>query len=187
MATATGSGPVGGFGRQQAVCEQKAWALRNEGRMGRYIEDILQPGERVLYSTTIHWIVYLPGFVGWIAAVAFLVLQRGATSDGLNLLWLALSGLSALVAAYWTFRAWFQRWTIETDVTSIRVVHKQGFITRDTFEMNLDKVESVDVTQGIAGRIFGFGDVTIRGVGDGEKKIAMISAPLAFRNTITTR
>ena len=53
--------------------------------------------------------------------------------------------------------------------------------------MNLDKVESVDVTQSIAGRIFGFGDVTIRGVGDGEKKIAMIAQPLAFRNTITTR
>lgn len=155
--------------------------------MGRYIEEILQPGERVLYSTTIHWIVYLPGLVGWIAAVAFLVLQRGATSDGMNLLWLVLSGFCALVAAYWTFRAWFQRWTVETDVTNIRVVHKQGFITRDTFEMNLDKVESVDVTQSIAGRILGFGDVTIRGVGDGEKKIAMIAQPLAFRNTITTR
>ena len=79
--------------------------------MGRYIEEILQPGERVLYSTTIHWIVYLPGLVGWIAAVTFLVLQRGATSDGMNLLWLILSGLCALVAVYWTFRAWFRRWT----------------------------------------------------------------------------
>ena len=28
--------------------------------MGRYIDDILQPGEKVLYSTNAHWIFYLP-------------------------------------------------------------------------------------------------------------------------------
>ncbi len=29
--------------------------------MGRYIDEILQPGEKVLYSTTIHGIIYVPG------------------------------------------------------------------------------------------------------------------------------
>ena len=29
--------------------------------MGRYIDDILQPGEKVLYSTNAHWIFYLAG------------------------------------------------------------------------------------------------------------------------------
>ena len=29
--------------------------------MGRYIDDILQPGEKVLYSTTLHWIFYWTG------------------------------------------------------------------------------------------------------------------------------
>jgi uncharacterized membrane protein YdbT with pleckstrin-like domain len=67
----------------------------------------------------------------------------------------------------------------------MRVVHKEGFIKRRTFEMNLDKVESVDVDQSIAGRIFGWGDVTIRGVGEGEERIRMIGSPLEFRNHIT--
>ena len=53
--------------------------------------------------------------------------------------------------------------------------------------MNLDKVESVDVDQSIAGRIFGWGDVTIRGVGEGAERIRMIGAPLEFRNHITAR
>jgi uncharacterized membrane protein YdbT with pleckstrin-like domain len=155
--------------------------------MGRYIEEILQPDEKLLYSTTIHWIVYLPGILAWIVAIGFFVLARGPTIDASNLAWLSLAGISAVVALYWTFRAWFQRWTNETDVTSLRVVHKEGFIQRETFEMNLDKVESVDVKQSIPARIFGYGDVTIRGVGEGDKDIKMIASPIQFRNHITAR
>jgi uncharacterized membrane protein YdbT with pleckstrin-like domain len=155
--------------------------------MGRYIEEILQPDEKLHYSTTIHWIVYLPGILAWIATIFFFALQRGAVSEGANILWLALSVVLALIAAYWTFRAWFQRWTNETDVTSRRVVHKEGFIHRRTFEMNLDKVESVDVRQSIPGRLLGYGDVMIRGVGEGDKDIKMIASPLQFRNHITAR
>lgn len=155
--------------------------------MGRYIEEILQPNEKVLYSTRIHWIVYLPAILAWIAAIFFFALQRGAVTDGANILWLALSCLAALIAAYWTLRAWFKRFTNETDVTNLRVVHKEGFIQRQTFEMNLDKVESVDVRQSIPARIFGYGDVTIRGVGEGDKIIVMIASPLQFRNHITAR
>jgi uncharacterized membrane protein YdbT with pleckstrin-like domain len=88
---------------------------------------------------------------------------------------------------YLTFRAWFRRWTTETDVTNRRVVHKEGFIKRDTFEMSLDKVESVDVSQSIMGRLLDYGDVTILGVGEGKKAIKTIAAPLAFRNFITAR
>ena len=36
--------------------------------MGRYIDDILQPGKKVLYSTNAHWIFYLPAIGGWIVA-----------------------------------------------------------------------------------------------------------------------
>ena len=41
--------------------------------MGRYIDDNLQPGEKVLYSSNAHWIFFLPAIVAWIVAVAFFV------------------------------------------------------------------------------------------------------------------
>ena len=43
--------------------------------MGRYIDDILQPGEKVLYSTNAHWIFFLPAIAGWIVAFAFFVVS----------------------------------------------------------------------------------------------------------------
>ncbi len=151
--------------------------------MGRYVDDILQPGEKVLYSTTIHGIIYVPGLVCLAVAGACLVGSGG----GVILPLLAVSALLALLGGALLLRAWFQRWTTETDVTSLRLVHKEGFIKRQTFEMSLDKVESVDVNQSIAGRLFGWGDVTVNGVGEGTKTIKMIGAPVEFRNHITAR
>lgn len=155
--------------------------------MGRYIDDILQPGEKVLYSTTIHGIIYVPGLVCLGLAGACLFGARTIPNDGMVMTLLGASALLAVLGGFLLFRAWFQRWTTETDVTSLRVVHKEGFIQRRTFEMSLDKIESVDVSQSIAGRIFGWGDVTVNGVGEGTKTIKMIGAPVEFRNHITAR
>jgi uncharacterized membrane protein YdbT with pleckstrin-like domain len=155
--------------------------------MGRYIDDILQPGEKVLYSTNAHWVFYLPAIAAWILAIFLFLLSRQTTTDGLVLLCLSASAVVAIVALYWTVKAWFHRWTTETDVTNLRVVHKTGFIKRRTFEMSLDKVESVDVNQSILGRILNYGDVTVLGVGEGKETMSTIASPLEFRNHITAR
>ena len=155
--------------------------------MGRYIDEILQPGEEVLYSTNAHWIFYLPAIAAWIVALILLILSRSTTTQSIVMLCLSAAAVVAIVVLYWTVKAWFHRWTTETDVTNFRVVHKTGFIKRRTFEMSLDKVESVDVSQSILGRIMNYGDVTILGVGEGKETIRTIAAPLAFRNSITAR
>lgn len=155
--------------------------------MARYIDEILQPGEKVLYSTNAHWIFYFPAILAWIVTLALLILSRQVVIDWLVLLCLAAAAVAALAALYWTIKGWFHRFTTETDVTNLRVVHKTGFIKRRTFEMALDKVESVDVDQTILGRILNYGDVTIRGVGEGIETIKTIASPLAFRSSITTR
>jgi len=156
--------------------------------MGRYIDDILQPGEKVLYSTNAHWIFFGPAILLWILAAVFLALS-GLVGPGTPLMLVCweLAAIVALVALYKTVTAWFHRWTTETDVTSLRVVHKTGFINRKTFEMSLDKIESVDVNQSIPGRIFGYGNVTIMGVGKSEETLDTVASPIAFRNAITAR
>ncbi len=155
--------------------------------MGRYIDEILQPGERVLYSTNEHWVYFLPAIAAWSVAVAFVLLWRFIAADALMLACLVLAAVAGLAALYLTATAWFHRWTTETDVTNMRVVHKTGFIRRRTFEMSLDKVESVDVNQSILGRLLNYGDLTIQGVGEGTQTISTVNSPLAFRSAITAR
>ena len=157
--------------------------------MGRYIDEILQPGEKVLYSTNAHWIFYFPAIVAWIVALALLIvsLTVAAGIPSLVLACWAAAAVIAIAALYWTVRGWFHRLTTETDVTDRRVVHKTGFIKRRTFEIALDKIESVDVDQTSLGRILNYGDVTIMGVGEGRQTISTIASPLAFRSAITAR
>jgi uncharacterized membrane protein YdbT with pleckstrin-like domain len=155
--------------------------------MGRYIDEILQPGEKVLYSTNAHWIFYWPAIAAWILAVILVFFSRATTTEGIILVCLSAAVVAGLAGLYWAVKAWFHRWTTETDVTNLRVVHKTGFIKRRTFEMSLDKVESVDVNQSILGRLLNYGDVTVQGVGEGRETISTIASPLAFRNFITAR
>ncbi|WP_024516541.1 PH domain-containing protein [Bradyrhizobium sp. Tv2a-2] len=158
--------------------------------MGRYIDEILQPGEKVLYSTNAHWIFYLPALAAWIVALVLLILSVTVAAGVPSLVlgcWAAAT-VAAIAALFWTVRGWFHRLTTETDVTDRRVVHKTGFINRHTFEIALDKIASVDVDQSIPGRILNYGNVTVVGVGEGSTKIIdTIASPLAFRSAITAR
>src|ERR1700744_1223998 len=98
--------------------------------MGRYIAEILQPGEKVLYSTNAHWIFYLPAIWAWLVVVLLLIVSRLVTNGNLVLLCFASAAVVAVAALYLTAKGWFHRLTTETDVTNLRVVHKTGFIRR---------------------------------------------------------
>jgi uncharacterized membrane protein YdbT with pleckstrin-like domain len=73
------------------------------------------------------------------------------------------------------------RWSSEFVITNRRIIIKTGFISRRTFEMNLSKIESVNVDQSFFGRIFGFGSMTIIGTGGSRESFHNISKPLEFR------
>jgi uncharacterized membrane protein YdbT with pleckstrin-like domain len=77
--------------------------------------------------------------------------------------------------------AWVSYRTTEFAVTDKRIVAKTGLISRNTVEMFLDKVESLNVEQSITGRILDYGTVTIRGTGATSEPIKNISAPLELR------
>ena len=66
-----------------------------------------------------------------------------------------------------------------------RIIFKAGLLRRHSIEMNMDKVESVDVDQSIFGRIFDFGTVLIRGTGTSLEPLAKIENPLKLRSQIT--
>ncbi len=71
--------------------------------------------------------------------------------------------------------------TTELAITSKRIIVKVGFIRRNTVEININKVESIQVDQGILGRMFNFGTLVIAGAGSSQAPVAGISAPMAFR------
>ena len=84
-------------------------------------------------------------------------------------------GLVFLIMAYVRYKS------TELAVTTKRVIVKHGFIRRQTVEINLNKVESIQVDQGVLGRLFNFGTLVISGTGTSNAPIAGISEPMGFR------
>jgi hypothetical protein len=79
------------------------------------------------------------------------------------------------------------RWITEFAVTDRRVIYKCEFISRHTAEMNMDKIESVDVDQSLLGRVLNYGTIHVLGTGEGIESLHRIAAPLALRNAITAK
>jgi|TARA_B100001059_G_scaffold6253_1_gene5216 uncharacterized membrane protein YdbT with pleckstrin-like domain len=73
---------------------------------------------------------------------------------------------------------------IENGLTNKRVIYKKGVISRNTEEMRLNKIETVEVKQSILGRILGYGDVKVTGMGNSFVILSRISNPLRVKTTI---
>jgi uncharacterized membrane protein YdbT with pleckstrin-like domain len=130
--------------------------------MASYIDKVLIPGEQVVYRARIS---------KWsLAPLIFFGI-------------LLLPIVVGLVLLVW---AWIRYATTELAVTNKRVIAKTGLIRRKTVELFISKVESVQVDQGVLGRIFDFGTVTLTGTGVQSAPFKSIADPLQFRKLFMT-
>ena len=77
-------------------------------------------------------------------------------------------------------------WTTEIVVTTYRFVYKTGLVSRDTKEVSLNKIEEISLSQSVFGRLFGYGQLILRGTGVGVIALPNIDNPIALRRTIET-
>jgi uncharacterized membrane protein YdbT with pleckstrin-like domain len=154
-----------------------------------YAQSVLQPGENILKSGRLHWTIYLRSILYLIVgAVAVWFVQLYWPNNDTAVL--ITSAIFALLFLVTFLHAWFLRWITEFAVTDRRVIYKIGFINRKTVEMNMDKVQSVEVEQSIAGRLLGYGDIHVMGTGADEGSVIhmhRIGDPIGLRNAITSR
>jgi len=71
--------------------------------------------------------------------------------------------------------------TSEFAITSKRIIIKVGLVSRKTLEMNLNKIESVNVNQGLLGRMLNYGTIIVVGTGGSREPFSYINNPLEFR------
>lgn len=161
-----------------------------------YYTKVLVPDEKVRYVGSLHWSIYLRSFLWLVLAVAAGVGSWLLPADTLSpgqtppVVSAGLAIAAAIFGLVWLFglaSAWGRRATTEIVVTDRRIIFKEGFIRRRTLEMNMNKVETVDVIQSIWGRIFNFGTVTIRGVGSSYEPLTRVANPLALRTAIVAQ
>lgn len=126
--------------------------------MGSYVDSVLVEGENLIYKGKQSWLAELvPIALGFLTLPVF----------GLGLIFL----IPVLI----------RHFTTELAITDKRVIAKFGLISRKTTEINIKKIESVQVVQSILGRLCGYGSIIVSGAGNPQAPIPNISSPMAFR------
>lgn len=122
-----------------------------------YVDNILIADETLLHRGRLSLVPY----AGWILLGVLLAV--------------VVIGLFILGWVFITVRS------TEIAITSKRIIAKFGFIRRSTVEINLSKVESIQVDQSLAGRLFNYGTVIVSGAGNPVAPMLGVADPLEFR------
>jgi len=156
-----------------------------------YYTKVLLPEEQLRAVGRLHWAIYLKGWIcmiiALVAGIDFLHLRSTDPDGSVSLVLEIVTGLFLFAGLIFVLSAWVRRTTTEIVVTDRRILFKEGFVRRRTMEMNMNKVETVDVVQSIPGRIFNYGTILIRGTGSSYEPLRMIGDPLALRTAVVAQ
>ena len=125
-----------------------------------YVEDTVGTNEKIIYTVKFHWIYTFSAF--------------------LFLLFLGIFIIGIIIF----LKMMINKWTTERVLTDSRYIQKTGWIARETEEISIFKIEEVDLSQTILGRILGFGSISISGTGSGNIVLKSIDNPLTFQKNL---
>jgi uncharacterized membrane protein YdbT with pleckstrin-like domain len=126
-----------------------------------YINDSLSNGEEVKELFKLHWFSKIPMIIWIILAIPTV-------------------GITLLLAIW----EWLKLRSIEQGVTNKRVILKKGIISRKSEEMKIASIETVEIIQGVIGRMFGFGTVKVTGRGISDLIFKNIDDPMDVKKKI---
>lgn len=147
-----------------------------------YLDDHLLAGERIVYRAQLHRVLFAGPVAVVVVGAGLAVLLQQVAHD----YWYigaAIAALGVLLALGPALRYV----TSEFAVTNTRVLAKVGLVRRRSLETLLGKVEAIEVEQDFAGRLLGYGTITIIGTGGTRETFPMIARPLEFRRQVQTQ
>lgn len=138
-----------------------------------YIDKHLLPGEKILFKTSKHWIVFLPAII-WLVLSVFS--YRIRVFQYAELIPLSVTFIMFLINSVDYFFS-------EYAITNQRVMMKEGFVWRKSVETLLSSVSRSELNQTILGRVLGFGQINIFGFG-GSNAYACINQSSEFQRCL---
>ncbi len=142
-----------------------------------YIENNLLPDETIVYKAQIHWFIF---------AYPLAIVCLGAWLSSKTSLWVFIGVLLIIAGVLSVIKCFFQRMGTEYAVTNKRVILKSGIIKRDALELVLTKCEGLRISQGILGRMFGFGSIVVT-TGNVTNSFDFVSNPMDFKKEINSQ
>lgn len=147
--------------------------------MSSYVQQQLLNNEEIRYQAKVHWGVFIRPFVYLMIGLITSALLPPVVAPYISKFFFFISALSFL-------RAYLTRSSTELVITNKRVIAKFGFISRRTFEKHLAGLEGLNFSQGIFGRMMGYGTIIVGGVGGMPIPVPYIGKPEEFKRQLNT-
>ncbi|MBK5221847.1 MAG: PH domain-containing protein [Acidimicrobiia bacterium] len=145
-------------------------------------EEYLHPNEELVLDLRPHWFQMLPSTAALIAAIVIgLLVITQIGNDVVSI----LAGVLILTALVW-FGVNYASWVSSHFVlTSDRLIHREGIISRSGIEIPLERINTVFSSQSIFERMIGAGDLVIESAStEGRQEFANMRKPSAIQNEI---
>lgn len=91
-----------------------------------------------------------------------------------------ISGFGGL----WAIMTWVTYQFSSLTIKPKQVILRTGLIVRQTIDIPLDKIESIDIRQSLLGSLLKYGELTITGTGGTRNVINYLCKPLTCRRVI---
>jgi uncharacterized membrane protein YdbT with pleckstrin-like domain len=127
--------------------------------VGKYLESNLSKDERIMENAEVHDMAMV-GYIVW----------------GVLLIWTVIFPIWAIVKIIALKH-------LELGFTNKRIMGKTGIIRTDRLDAPLNKVDSVNINQGLGGKIFGYGTVVVSSTSS-KFLFNHIKAPEIFRSKL---
>lgn len=134
--------------------------------------------EHVIYSTRLSKKLFVKSFVLAVVALVVAFLSRRIVAEYAHYLFWAFIAIAVVL-----FVSPFTKYYLSHFVlTNQRVVIRHGFFTRTSYEMILEKIESINVNQSLSDRlIWGAGTLIITGTGGTKEQFPDVGNAIAFQ------
>ncbi len=129
----------------------------------------------IVYQARLHWIIFfwpvillcLGGFLG----LRFTQLREVAI-------------FFILFAVLWGLMVWITYQYSSLTIKKTQVILRTGFLVRNTMDIPLSKIESIDIRRSLLGSLLHYGSVVITGTGGSRQSVNYLNRPLTCRRYI---
>jgi uncharacterized membrane protein YdbT with pleckstrin-like domain len=149
-----------------------------------YVDDNLIPGERVLLRAAPHWACFIVPSIPLVIAAVTLFLALTSENPAFCA---AMSLIFILIGATEILKVGVVFFTTEFGLTDRRIIAKTGLLRRRSLELLLTKVESIQVSQPLVGRMLDYGTVVVVGTGGTHQRFRFIASPHDLRAKVNAR
>lgn len=129
----------------------------------------------IVYFARLHWILFL-----WPVVLTCIAMLLGIEVSQLK----EVALLFVVFSLIWIAMTWVTYHFSSLTIKKRQVILRTGMLVRQTIDIPLAKIETIDIRQSLFGSIFGYGTLIITGTGGTRHMIDYLDKPLTCRRYI---